>query len=192
MLDFILEVLLQSFIIISLVGFSICFIITISLLIIEFSDKMKDMNKDQTLIFVEEKLTDFCKNHEIPITYGDEYFIENNKNNSAGVLSYYYKQFPSTTYSDFKIFVRSHDKFSWTVLAHEIGHFISITKYNDDSEYGADYEASKLVRNFLSKKQQNLLKIELSIFFDEDILKDFNHLDFKLKIWKPSKEKETA
>lgn len=192
MLDFILEVLLQSFIIISLVGFSICFIITISLLIIEFSDKMKDMNKDQTLIFVEEKLTDFCKNHEIPITYGDEYFIENNKNNSAGVLSYYYKQFPSTTYRDFKIFVRSHDKFSWTVLAHEIGHFISITKYNDHSEYGADYEASKLVRSFLSKKQQNLLKIELSIFFDEDTLKDFNHLDFKLKIWKPSKERETA
>ena len=192
MLDFILEVLSQPFIIISLVGFTISIIMIVLLSISEFIDTMNNRKKNQTLIFVEEKLTDFCKNHEIPITYGDEYFIENNKNNSAGVLSYYYKQFPSTTYSDFKIFVRSHDKFSWTVLAHEIGHFISITKYNDHSEYGADYEASKLVRSFLTKKQQNLLKMELSIFFDEEILKDFNHLDFKLKIWKPSKEKETA
>ena len=75
------------------------------------------------------------------------------------------------------------------MLAHEIGHFISITKYNDGSEYGANYEASKLVRSFLTKKQQNLLKMELSIFFDEEMLKDFNHLDFKLKIMETIKRK---
>lgn len=191
MINSILELLLLILIDVSLAGFAICLIMIVSLSIVELIDIMKDRKRGQLLILIEEKLTDFCKNREIPITYGNEYFIENNKNNAAGTLTYYEQLFPYTTYRDFKIFLRPHDRFSWTVLAHEIGHFVSITEHNDYSEYGADYEASKLVRSFLSKKQQKLLYLELSIFFNENELKNFKHYYANLGLW-PLKERETA
>lgn len=178
------------FIVISLTGFVACLILFVVFLIFSLIDKIRDKKKDQLINVIEEKLICFCTICEIPITYGNEYFIEKNKD-AAGMITYYKKLFPYTTYKDFKIFLRPHDRFSWIVLAHEIGHFVSITEYNDHSEYGADYEASKLVRSFLSKKEQKLLYLELSIFFNENELKNFKHCYVNLGLW-PLKERETA
>ena len=51
------------------------------------------------------------------------------------------------------------------VLAHELGHYMAIKQRQDNSEYGADYEADKLCRLILNKKEQELLSISLKCYF---------------------------
>lgn len=51
------------------------------------------------------------------------------------------------------------------VLAHELGHYMAIKQRQDNSEYGEDYEADKLCRLILNKKEQELLSISLRCYF---------------------------
>ena len=112
------------------------------------------------------------------ISYDDSEFFSTH-NDAAGVIQYETALFNSKykllgTAKNFKIFIRKKDKWSWTVLAHEYGHYLSIKNHHDDSEEGADYEALKWLRQeILTPAEQVLLKLSLNIFFNESELKNY-------------------
>ena len=111
---------------------------------------------------------------DIPISYDKEFFVgEHSK--ACGVCQYTLIDYKISTAKNFKIYVKGKDCYAWTTLAHEIGHYISITKYKDDSEAGADYEAGRFLCQILSKKEQKALDIWLSVFFNIGKKKEFEN-----------------
>lgn len=50
------------------------------------------------------------------------------------------------------------------LLSHELGHFISITGFNDDTEDGADREAVKLFKAAISTKEWRVIKPHLTFW----------------------------
>lgn len=145
------------------------------------SVEQKSQKKKKIIIdYLFTKLEDYCYQKNIPIIYGEAFFLNRDRQDCCGTIQYTKTKNNDSTisYKNFVIFVRTgvlgHIA-EFSTLAHEIGHYISLTSYNDESEEGADYEADKLVRSFLTKKQQRMLKLELKIFFNEDELKDFKH-----------------
>ena len=67
----------------------------------------------------------------------------------------------------------------WT-LAHELGHFESISKYKDSSEDGANYEARKLCISLLTEKEldNEFTQIHLNCCTMElEKMKKFEHIN---------------
>lgn len=112
------------------------------------------------------KLLNYCNDNNIPVHFEEDYF-KKNQPKAAGVISYTTNHVENTTYN-FNIYIRpKYNVYTIWTLAHEIGHYIAINEYQDDSEIGADVEAEKLIHTFLDKKEAKLFKIELEIFFTD-------------------------
>lgn len=116
----------------------------------------------------------YCETRNIPVLFENEIFEQDENKTSAGQIRYTRETTITTgrliAYKDFKIYIKQsrNNRFVYATLAHEIGHYISLVKYDDGSESGADYEAKKLVESFLTKKELRVMKSELDIFFEHD------------------------
>jgi Zn-dependent peptidase ImmA (M78 family) len=103
-------------------------------------------------------LLNFCLNKKIPIEYKKKISKE-----VGGRLNIYY----DTTYnvsSINKIEIIEKFKNYPYILAHELGHYISITNKRNWSEESADAEANTLCCQFLSKDEQKLLGFPIENF----------------------------
>lgn len=177
---FMQEVLLGLAIAFMLFLIVVVIVSTVCLLAFDVHDKIMDKKRNKARDILIELLEEYCSNKNIPISYGDENYFVNNAPDAAGRITYvchYTKDGIISYYDNFEIFIRNKREvyFSYTTLAHEIGHYISVNDFNDGSEEGADYEASKLVRSLLEEKLQKLFKSEFGIFFNEDELKNYVH-----------------
>ena len=159
---------------------TILIILGLIIAIIEISDNVSSKRRNLLIKDLEDRMIGaILSNPDIEfISYDDSEFFSTH-NDAAGVIQYKTALFNSKykllgTAKNFKIFIRKKDKWSWTVLAHEYGHYLSIKNYRDDSEEGADYEALKWLRQeILTPAEQVLLKLSLNIFFNESELKNY-------------------
>lgn len=175
-----------------------CLILGISIYISNIIDKYHA--KDTPIFFndLNSFLIKWCKDRSIPITYGEQYFIDSNNLKACGTCVYTKIEYfdNSLDFKNFRIYIRSSlDRTSDIfTLAHEIGHVISIGDYHDESEYGADFEAFKLVDSFFESypnkriKKNSSVRFAIDIFLNKDTIKDFTHARYLLGSWKPPEE----
>ena len=114
-----------------------------------------------------EKLQDIAREENIPYIIDDATF-EDEENNVRGYIYFnivpedyfsydkddnYIPFFCNVEYKDFAIFSRNFDDivFRTFVLAHELGHYFSITLYGDRSEDGANYESYRICKKILDR-----------------------------------------
>ena len=189
-----------------------------ALALIGISDKLQDRKWDKSqkeaIRFFRYDLYDFfvkfCESSKIPVEIDDSAFEDGN---AIGRIVYNYREWPTVKFSDFKIKLMSREKYNKKMMmdetsflanlcytstfGHEIGHYISIVKFHDFSEDGADYENGQLVLRYLDSREdkKKLLKnpniyIPLETHFHTDLKeKGFLHSKVATGFW-PPKEKE--
>ena len=180
MFNFITELLfigVIAFLTVSLIGFLTAGLI---FLIIDITDKILDKKRNNIRNEILDLLEKWCIIKNIPISYEDEEYFASNAPEACGRIVFirHFTDDGTTTYFDeFEIHIRfaRDTRFTYITLAHEIGHYISVKKFRDGSEEGADCEASKLVRSLVDQKTQKLFKSEFRIFFHEEDLKNYLH-----------------
>ncbi len=184
MIDFISELLFIAtiaFLTVSLIGFLTAGLI---FLIIDITDKILDKKRNKIRNKILGILEKYCLIRSIPISYEDEEYFASNAPDACGriIYTHHYTDDGVINYFDeFEIHIRSARDvyYTYTTLAHEIGHYISVKEFKDKSEEGANYEASKLVRSLLDEKTQKLFNSEFRIFFEEEELKNYLHKENK-------------
>ena len=183
MIDFISELLFIgaiAFLTVMLIGFLTAGLI---FLIIEITDKILDKKRNNIRNEILDLLEKYCLIRSIPISYEDEEYFASNAPDACGRIIYFRhtKNGITTYFDEFEIHIRfaRDTRFTYVTLAHEIGHYISVKKFRDGSEEGADCEASKLVRSLVDQKTQKLFNSEFGIYFHESELKDYVHKENK-------------
>ena len=173
MIDSIMFIIFTTFIfsLLAICGLYIILIIAIKIDDYFFDKKWEKIYKEEKSIMghIKENLAKFAEEHNIPITYDTEHFGPDTKHNdSAGYISYTIisKYNCIDEYKNFEIFIRADKSMQWSTLAHELGHYISISIYHDDSEYGANFEAYKLIKSWFSDRELKHIDDILEICFD--------------------------
>ena len=94
----------------------------------------------------------------IPVTFHDDL------GKDAGV---FYWHSTNNVFIDKDMKINIDKKYSRepSVLAHELGHYLSIKKNNDTSERGADQQALELCNILLTKTEKIILSIYLNVMF---------------------------
>ena len=95
----------------------------------------------------------------IPITYHDVL------GDAAGAIYYFTTDKGVFIADSANIKIKNEYKERPSVLAHELGHYLSLKKYNDNSEQKADQQALELCEAILTKKEKRILKIFLNVYF---------------------------
>ena len=171
----IVAILLSILFAILLLGFIACALNIKEL--IDSSKTKKYFGRDFSIL--NNRLLTHIESQGIRVYYKDQkYFDETGHSDAAGYITYHINDIDLGTAHDFSITILDRGNYlTWTVLVHEYGHYLSITKYNDRSEEGADYEAGLFLLDFLSSKEIKSLKITLNVFFGvgKEEFKNFVH-----------------
>lgn len=112
---------------------------------------------------VEHRFNDSLKN--ICTLFGIELHYVDSLGDAAGIISY-----NKNETSVIKI-LKEHYTSPW-VLAHELGHYIALEKYNDESESGAGKQGSYLCRSILNEKEASMLDYLINIYLYKEVQKD--------------------
>lgn len=126
----------------------------------EFAEK--DKLRDKTEKRLNESLKTLCTQLGIKLTY------HQNLGKAAGRILYDKTRNGRLVVDTAEIEIL--DKYRdepWT-LAHELGHYLGILSSQDNSEETADREGEKLCRLILTKEEQELLSIPLSVYFSSN------------------------
>ena len=107
-------------------------------------------------------LKSLCEQLAIPLSYHDDL------GDAAGHILYHSNMDGRLLLDSARIEILNKHKESPWVLAHELGHYMSIKQFQDSSEESADREAGKLCCSILSEKEQELLGIPLKVYFNTD------------------------
>ena len=107
-------------------------------------------------------LKSLCEQLAIPLSYHDDL------GDAAGHILYHSNMDGRLLLDSARIEILNKHKESPWVLAHELGHYMSIKQFQDRSEESADREAYKLCCSILSEKEQDLLAIPLRVYFNTD------------------------
>ena len=107
-------------------------------------------------------LKSLCEQLAIPLSYHD------NLGDAAGHILYHSNMDGRLLLGSAKIEILNKHKETPWVLAHELGHYMSIKQFQDESEESADREAYKLCCSILSEKEQELLAIPLMVYFNKE------------------------
>lgn len=193
-----LECALLSTLIVCGIILALCLLFSLGIFISDLIHKIYAKDAPNFFDDLNKFLIKWCEDRSIPITYGEQYFIDSENNRACGTCVYTRIEYFNNgiAFKNFRIYIRSildrtSDIFT---LAHEIGHVISIGDYHDESEYGADYEAFKLVESFLETypkervKKNDSVRLAIDIFLNKDTIKDFSHARYLLGFWKPPEE----
>ena len=146
--------------------------------------KSKQDRKDWPAIelILYENLKKYAADRFIPLRFGEKWFIGNE--DAAGLCKYIIdKKFEVGEF--FSIYIKNPDEPEWYdrnlwVLAHELGHVESITKYKDKSEQGADYEARKLCCSLLTDNELDNEYFEISLHchtMTKEEMEKFEHVN---------------
>ena len=107
-------------------------------------------------------LKSLCEQLAIPLSYHDDL------GDAAGHILYHSNMDGRLLLDSARIEILNKHKESPWVLAHELGHYMSIKQFQDSSEESADREAGKLCCSILSEKEQDLLTIPLMVYFNKE------------------------
>ena len=107
-------------------------------------------------------LKSLCEQLAIPLSYHDDL------GDAAGYILYHSNMDGRLLLDSARIEILNKHKESRWVLAHELGHYMSIKQFQDRSEESADREAGKLCCSILSEKEQDLLTIPLMVYFNKE------------------------
>lgn len=163
---------------------AICGIILILLsifMVLDIVDKYKNHITELAIDKCTDCLLEYCKSKDIPVVFESKILNDS----TAGLIKYTKETIPSNgkliAYKNFVIHIKQsrNNRFVYITLAHEIGHYISLINYDDGSESGADYEAKKLVESFLTKKELRVMKSELDVFFEHDLVIHTKSLQYR-------------
>lgn len=147
-------------------------------------EKSKQDKKDYPAIelILYENLKKYASDRFIPLRFGERWFVGNE--DAAGLCKYIIdRKFEIGEF--FSIYIKNPDEPEWYdrnlwVLAHELGHVESITKYKDKSEQGADYEARKLCCSLLTDKELDNEYFEISLHchtMTKEEMEKFEHVN---------------
>lgn len=132
-------------------------------------EKHRDKIRSKIKKCIYKSMLAYCSEYDIPVSRDGNFKRANNKE-AAGYIIYICNS-NTGIISEAEIFIQSDiDKLrdvSWATLAHEVGHFISQNRYNDQTEGGADMEAYNLIVEILPEKDKKLMYSTLDIFFDD-------------------------
>lgn len=124
----------------------------------------KEMAEEKNL--AEARLTkslkSLCGQLAIPLSYHDSL------GDAAGRILYHSNMEGRLLLDSARIEILNKHKETPWVLAHELGHYMSIKQFQDRSEESADREAGKLCCSILSEKEQDLLAIPLMVYFNKE------------------------
>ena len=136
----------------------VLYILLITALVLALSTmEIKEVEEAQRSL--NNKLLNLCFTLNIPVEYRDSLgkvvgrIIFNNDRENKPILD------------SCKIEILNRFKNTPYVLAHEIGHYIAIKKYQDNSEEMADKMAGELCLNFLSDREREILNTGLEVYF---------------------------
>lgn len=104
------------------------------------------------------ELQEMCDANRIPVSYHDDL------DKAAGRILFMTRKIDNSLIPDSsRIEILHKYKNDFTVMAHELGHFISVSKYKDSSEERANHEGHILCRQFLSQKEYEFMLSRINI-----------------------------
>lgn len=130
----------------------------------EMAEKKKE--RENAEVRLTKSLKSLCEQMAIPLSYHDDL------GDAAGHILYHSNMDGRLLLDSARIEILNKHKETPWVLAHELGHYMSIKQFQDSSEESADREAGKLCCSILSEKEQDLLSIPLMVYFNKDIKGD--------------------
>ena len=130
----------------------------------EMAEKGKERKNAEARLT--KSLKSLCEQLAIPLSYHDDL------GEAAGHILYHSNMDGRLLLDSARIEILNKHKETPWVLAHELGHYMSIKQFQDSSEESADREAGKLCCSILSEKEQDLLAIPLMVYFNKDIKGD--------------------
>jgi hypothetical protein len=116
-------------------------------------------NEDKIKIRLSKLLECLCNQFKINLAYCDSF------NDSALGKIIFNNINGQLIMTDIKIEILQEYKNEPFVLAHELGHYISIKQRHDDSEQSADREGLKICRELLTPKEQTYLNSYFEKYF---------------------------
>lgn len=130
----------------------------------EMAEKEKERKNAEARLT--KSLKSLCEQLAIPLSYHDDL------GDAAGHILYHSNMDGRLLIDSARIEILNKHKETPWVLAHELGHYMSIKQFQDSSEESADREAGKLCCSILSEKEQDLLAIPLMVYFNKDSKED--------------------
>lgn len=130
----------------------------------KFKKEMAERKKEEknAEVRLTKSLKSLCEQLAIPLSYHD------NLGGAAGHILYHSNMDGRLLLDNARIeILNKHKEIPW-VLAHELGHYMSIKQFQDSSEESAYREAAKLCCSILSEKEQDLLAIPLMVYFNKE------------------------
>lgn len=163
-MESLIKIFLIAAISISIVLVLFILILGFVILSIKVEDVIKKKERNKIVKCLKESLDQYCRLNSIRVVF--EAFDDQHSSASA-YISY---KIENDMISNAIIHLRKGDihiyeYLAWSTYAHEIGHFISINAYNDNSEQGADKEAYELIKSILPKSDQKYIETELAVCF---------------------------
>lgn len=130
----------------------------------KFKKEMAEREKERenSEVRLTKSLKSLCEQLAIPLSYHD------NLGDAAGKILYHSNMDGRLLLDSARIEILNKHKETPWVLAHELGHYMSIKQFQDSSEESADREAAKLCCSILSEKEQDLLAIPLMVYFNKE------------------------
>lgn len=128
----------------------------------------KEMDeRDRKRNNVETRLTNalksLCAQLNLPLTYHE------NLGTAAGKIVYHSNGSGRLILENAKIEILSKYENEPYVLAHELGHYMSIKQHEDSSEKSADQQALVLCKSILTHEEQELMQTGLRCYFEYNI-----------------------
>jgi len=130
---------------------------------IEKEIQLKQEQRTQTEINLNQKLINLCSLFSIPLQY------KNGLGEAAGHILYHKDRSGRILLDNCKIEVLEKYQNEPWVLAHEIGHYIALNKLKDDTEEMADQMANELCCILLSENEIKDLEIGLKVYFKQEV-----------------------
>lgn len=138
----------------------------------EFKERIMEMNKkierykyelnerERIKTKLLESLQTLAKKFGIPVSYHESL------GDAAGQIVYYRNKSGRFLLDDVSVQILNKHEDSPYVLAHELGHYVSLVDNDNNSEESADKEAMILCKSFLTSDEIEIMRDTLNVYFD--------------------------
>jgi len=133
---------------------------------------------DQINIRILKALIMLCDSLGIPIAYCDEL----SDGDEAQLIYYKFEGVNEFDLDDAYINMKKSNSHKGHYLAHELGHYMAIKKFKDNSEEAADREGRKLCMLILNDEEQEEMGLLLNWYFHKGVESLFDENDSKEKL----------
>lgn len=145
------------------IGLIVC---SLFILIYSIEEKIQEKNRVKINKCIKKALDCYCEEKQIKVIWEDRF---NEEHRDAAAYINYHTMYDGRV-ADAEIHLlnssrRVYEYLSWATYAHEVGHYISVNYFGDNSEEGADLEARRLIEQILPEKDRKLINSTIIICF---------------------------